>query len=385
MQHHASCNTVRKRLPFVAAVLMLLTCAPSAIQAEGAPFFSPLSPTATPLERSAPQRLDTIELFFSTQRARAEAERDTDVLAFIAPGGGQARPDGTEDTPDGPAAAARAVSDISSLDLWPAGVAAWLGLPPGVFVQQSGTLDARAEGNTASLRVLDGERNASSVWQGGFRNLLGPLRLWGDDHSVSVRQDGTGNLGFIGAIIGFDQSIALRQLGTNIADISLAGFGEANEIAIDQIGEGTVSLHVEGLRNSIHIRQDYFFGLGGDNMFRVEIDGTDNLLRVEQDGHNEVFVRIIGNDNNAALRPDNALRALDLRPGQLLQSGEGSRVSIEVQGSNNQFAGRQGGDSGSLTITQTGDANNAGVVQAGEGSTTVVTQSGNGNSVSISQ
>lgn len=383
MQHQASRNPVRTPLPVLAAGLMLLTCAPSAAKAEGAPFFSTWLPTVSLNERSAPLSMDAVDLFFYAGGMARNASPTQEgwrwmALATDPPASALGRLDKT-------AAAGRSIFGFSLAGLWPTGVAAGLGLSPGVATKTSGSFDQRVEGNVARLRVLEGERISASVWQGGFGNLLGPLRFWGDGHSVSVRQDGTGNLAFVGALVGVEQSVALRQLGTNIADISLAGLGEDNEVIVDQVGEGRVSLHQQGQRNSIHVRQDYLFGLGGDNMLSVELGGTGNVLRIEQDGDNEITVKITGNDSNANLRPGDTLRGLNLLPGQLLQSGEGSRVVIKVLGSGNQFGSRQAESGQSIRISQTGDKNQAGIVQAGEGSSAAVVQSGNGNTVSVSQ
>ena len=384
MQHHALRNPVRKPLPVVAAGLMLLNCAPSAVLAEGAPFFSAWVPMVAVSDRAVPPSLDTVDLFFWMHRKGADAMRDREKQTLMALAFDPASPVPKQEPPDENAAAALPIIELSSSDLWPSGVAAWLGLPPGVTVEGRGTLDPRAEGNIASLRVLQGERIGLTAQQGGFGNRFGPLRLWGDDHSVSVRQDGTGNLGFIGGLVGFSQSVALRQLGTNIADIMLAGFGEDNEIFIDQVGNGRGSLRVEGLRNSIHLRQDYLSGSGGDNLFHIEVDGSDNVLRVEQDGESEIAVTIIGN-NNAFLRSGSALGDLNLLSGQLVQSGQGSRVVIEVEGASNQFGILQQGDRSNIHIRQTGDVNQAGISQASAGSSVAVVQSGSGNSVSVSQ
>ncbi|MCH8465235.1 MAG: hypothetical protein LAT78_01490 [Roseinatronobacter sp.] len=280
--------------------------------------------------------------------------------------------------------AARAIFGFSLEGLWPAGVSAWLGLQPGLQIETSGTFDPRSKNNVASLRVIDGARNAATIWQGGFGNILGPLRFWGYDNSVSVRQDGTGNLAHVGAVVGFQQSIALRQLGTNIADIVLGGFGEDNTVSVDQIGEGRVSLLVEGTGNSIDIRQDYFFGLGGDNMFEVNVQGLGNILRVEQDGNNLMRVTISGDRNNAA-GTGPALSVLGIQAGDLLQAGDGNEVFVDITGSENQIGLRQSGNSGTLRTTQMGDGNQVGVVQSGDGNSAVITQTGHGNSVSMSQ
>lgn len=370
----------RRSLMLSAALIASL---PGGALADGAGLFSPWLPPLTPAYATEPSPERPAPGFVLSA--------PDPLLVLLDPGApllfalGLLRPAPPPEDPEAPAPAARSIFAFPLAGLWPTGVSAWLGLPPGPLLQTFGTLDQRARGNVASLRVLEGERIGATVWQGGFANLLGPVRLWGDDHSVSVRQDGTGNLGFIGALVGFAQSVGLRQLGTNIADIALAGFGEDNEVFIDQVGEGVVSLRVEGVRNSIHVRQDYLYGLGGDNMFRVEVDGAGNVLRVEQDGDNEITVTITGTDNNAVLRPGDALRDLGLLPGQLLQSGDGNRVVIEVLGSGNQFGSRQTGDGGSARITQSGDGNRAAVVQAGQGTSAVVSQTGSGNSVSVSQ
>jgi hypothetical protein len=269
--------------------------------------------------------------------------------------------------------------------LWPTGVSAWLGLPPGYLLQGSGVLDGRSAANTASLQVLDGARIALTVWQGGFGNLLGPLRLYGEDHSVAVWQDGTGNLAFLGAILGFGQSVALRQLGTNIADILLPGYGEDNEIFVDQVGQGVASVTVEGARNAVTLRQGHLYGLGGDNMFRIEMDGVGNILRVEQDGDNALTVSVTGDMTNSVIGVGDPLRAMGLRAGKVTQSGMGNQMTIAVQGYGNLFGLRQAGDGATAVVTQQGNFNTTGVSQDGQSVTVTVTQTGSGNSVSVSQ
>ncbi|WP_146257673.1 curlin repeat-containing protein [Roseinatronobacter thiooxidans] len=279
----------------------------------------------------------------------------------------------------------RSIFGFPLAGLWPAGVAPWVGLPPEVASTRG--VDGIFQGieRTISTYARNEERNFVAVWQDGVSNLVGPLRFFGEDLSVSVRQSGLGNLAYLGAPFGNAQSVGVIQFGTNVADVFFADFGEDNSVFMEQIGVATASVIAEGERNFVEAYQSYDNGVGGNNMFRVEIDGLDNFLTIDQSGDNMMQISVIGNSNNRSSSRDSTLKTLGISQGVLLQTGKQGSLFIDVNGSENRFGSKQSGNRGTVTLTQTGDQNVSGVVQSGDGSAVSVFQSGSGNSVSVSQ
>lgn len=108
---------------------------------------------------------------------------------------------------------------------------------------------------------------------------------------------------------------------------------------------------------------------------------------------NMVSVNILGYDNNSSLMFDFdgvPLFSGRLVPGQIIQSGKGNSITMNVgltnpSSSNNLFAFSQKGESNQILGSANGNFNQAVVVQAGVGNFTKFSQIGSYNIIGISQ
>lgn len=132
------------------------------------------------------------------------------------------------------------------------------------------------------------------------------------------------------------------------------------------------------------------------NSLTLGVVGDENVLYITQSAEplvgslnamNQMEISISGNRNGGAEdgwlagMPENA----PLMPGQLIQSGFGNMLSLNVQGDGNLFAISQTGGGNQVSGQILGNANQAMVVQTGMHNLTVFSQTGQGNTIMVSQ
>jgi hypothetical protein len=129
-----------------------------------------------------------------------------------------------------------------------------------------------------------------------------------------------------------------------------------------------------------------------DNKALVKIDGSNNNLQIMQDSSgfasgNMLTLTIKGDLNGGPLASQFTGAALlpGLKPGSIMQKGQGNSIAMDIVGSKNLFAVAQNGTGNIVAASITGLANQASVSQIGNNNVAGFSQNGNGNIVSIMQ
>ncbi len=134
--------------------------------------------------------------------------------------------------------------------------------------------------------------------------------------------------------------------------------------------------------------------LAGVNVAEVTITGDGNAFGIVQEIDagstaeplgNSLTLEVLGDGNgDAGAFAGSALRA-GLKPGRLLQQGQGNAMSVSLLGDANLFAATQMGTGNRLTGAITGTANQAAILQTGHANVAAFTQTGQGNTLGIVQ
>ncbi|GGA68540.1 curlin [Nitratireductor aestuarii] len=265
---------------------------------------------------------------------------------------------------------------------------------------------------------VDGNTNAVSLNQvAGWDSNLGEVVIEGSQNQVAVDQNGS-NEGFVnvygngnGVTLGQDGDVnyAVVDVGgnNNGLDIDQSGdwnyawvqaYGNANNLTLGQTGDlNTGEVYLVGDSNTVSADQN---SSGGENSLIAAVTGDSNVLNVSQTNSslygdmNSIEVDIYGNSNNTggafALAASSAV-AGGLAPGDLVQSGSGNSISLQVGSSLapasdlNQFAFAQQGNGNTIDGSIMGSGNEVAIVQAGNGNYATFSQVGSGNSIGISQ
>ena len=322
-----------------------------------------------------------------------------------------------------------------------------IGQTPGVIIVFGIPLPNGAADNLATVNII-GDLNMVGVSQLG-RNNNADAGIDGDDNDVDVRQDSNliGNTA-AATIVGDDNDLLIDQDGannasatvtgnTNLLDIVQAGLssatagvtGDDNVVSIDQDGINQATVTIAGLApaaggngNTVAATQ-LTTGLGfndltvtvfgsdndivssqtnggfGTNSAAITFNGNNNFLDVVQTkggllgSGNSLTVNLTGNDNNdlpGFTSPVALSAAGTLSPGQIVQSGAGNGITLNVGANDpasngNLFAFSQTGDTNTIQGAIDGSFNQAVVVQAGSSNFTSFVQIGNYNVLGVNQ
>ena len=255
--------------------------------------------------------------------------------------------------------------------------------------------------NSITLNITGASNNnAFGVSQtnfGGGRNTLQALTITGNDNQLGVSQDADGVAGnhnqlTISSIIGDGNNIGVSQLGSNQGTIDLKTNSNNNQIGLSQTGTNLASVTIfSGDGNNFDLTQE------DNNQLTINATGSSNLLKTSQSGSaagtdNTLNATIYGNSNNSAsFDVAGVAGATGLVAGELIQTGYGNQVTINVGSSttnsnNNAFALTQSGNSNEAVISiSEGDYNQVALLQSGNGNYSNITQIGSSNIVGVTQ
>lgn len=255
--------------------------------------------------------------------------------------------------------------------------------------------------NSITLNITGAsDNNAFGVSQtnfGGGRNTLQALTITGSNNQLGVSQDADGVAGnhnqlTISSIIGDGNNIGVSQLGSNQGTIDLKTNSNNNQIGLSQTGTNLASVTIfSGDGNNFDLTQE------DNNQLTINATGSSNLLKTSQSGSaagtdNTLSATIYGNSNNSAsFDVAGVAGATGLVAGELIQTGYGNQVTINVGSSttnsnNNAFALTQSGNSNEAVISiSEGDYNQVALLQSGNGNYSNITQIGSSNIVGVTQ
>lgn len=255
--------------------------------------------------------------------------------------------------------------------------------------------------------LQNGAGNEADVFMnggfGGVHNVINRVRQQGDENfarvslgtmTQSVIDNGRFGLGGASQISGniAAPSSQFIQLGDdNFLDVLITG--NSNSYGVIQRGDlnsvGTIV--VPGTANKLGIVQDGF-----SNIVNIPgFNGDDNNVGLLQQGDiNNIDLSITGNFNGSPSAFSGvalaAANVQDLISGQMEQFGNDNTMDVQINGSSNAFAMRQGTsfvprDGNTITGTISGSDNAVAVTQLSNNNTATFVQDGMSNSMAITQ